>query len=929
MISNDPAPRAREVPARSWRFADCELDELRRELRVRGTPVELESKPVEVLLELLRHAGEVVTKEELIESVWPGTSVVDGSLATAISKLRRAMGDEDQLTILTVPRVGYRLAVPVQSKAVAGGLWPELGFKAGDLVPGREHWRLSRKMDPSGSSEVWLAENPKTHELRVFKFASDGVQLKGLKREVTLARFLRESLGERADFVRVLEWNFDAPPFFLESEYGGSNLSEWAEGQRGLAEVPRELRLRLLVDIAKAVAAAHDIGVLHKDLKPANVLIASAPEANDRSEGDARRWQVKVADFGSGALAEPDRLTALGITNLGFTQTATPDSVLTGTLAYLAPEILAGHSPTISSDVYALGVILYQLVVGDFRKPLSPGWEAEIDDPLLRDDITQAAWGDPSARLKSAAELVDRLENLRSRRIERNKVEIAERRAQEAERKLSDARARRPWVLVALAALIVGLATSLALYRRATRERDIANRQTALANAVNHFLASDLLGRSNPFQSGKAQESLTDAVKMASPAIDRQFADEPEVAASLHQTIARALDARTDYAGARAEYEHAASLFLESEGPLSENAIVVQLQHAGLEARSYQSGTLDLAKSILAEQEGKISKLPNLNHEISAWLYSTRGMIALIGNDAQGARDNFQLALEHASTVAAIDESTRLAFQQRLGFANIRLGNGLEAERIFRQLIDAYSKTTGPESAEALRVDLNLAQAFMIENKSAEAVDETTRIYPLFVDKLGPDHELTMQVLATRAQCEGTLERWEDATRDGLQLHQLAVQKQGAASFFAIAPFSDASLAQCRGGHLTQGEANARIAYEESRKAFGEHNGLTGATAEVLAECLIGRKRFDEATKLLDGIDVKTVSQLVGVPDWSANVDLERAEIAYGHGDYAAARRQVQPAIPVFSRTDAEPYQKHKLETLLSSLERHSSKSSQ
>ncbi|MBZ5657252.1 MAG: transcriptional regulator [Acidobacteriia bacterium] len=222
------------MSARLWRFGDCEFDELRRELRVRGGPVELEAKPVEVLVQLLHHAGEVVTKEELLESVWPGVMVVDGSLATAISKLRKAIGDEEQLTILTVPRVGYRLTVPAQSKALAGGMWAELGLKSGDNVPGREQWRLTRQLDFSGSSEVWLAENPKTHDVRVFKFANDGAQLRGLKREVTLARFLRESLGERPDFARVLEWNFDEPPFFLESEYGGANLAEWAEKQGGL-----------------------------------------------------------------------------------------------------------------------------------------------------------------------------------------------------------------------------------------------------------------------------------------------------------------------------------------------------------------------------------------------------------------------------------------------------------------------------------------------------------------------------------------------------------------------------------------------------------------------------------------------------------------------------------------------------------------------
>jgi eukaryotic-like serine/threonine-protein kinase len=238
-------------------------------------------------------------------------------------------------------------------------------------------------------------------------------------------------------------------------------------------------------------------------------------------------------------------------------------------------------------------------------------------------------------------------------------------------------------------------------------------------------------------------------------------------------------------------------------------------------------------------------------------------------------------------------------------------------------LISDYTRTSGPESAEVVRVRLNLAQAFMIQNKNAEAVDETNQIYPAFVAKLGRDHELTMQLLSTRAQCEGTLGRWEDAIRDGLLVHGLAVEKQGPSSFFAIASLADTALAQCRGGHDAEGESNARRAYETSKKAFGERAGLTGAAADTLAGCLIGRNQLDEAAKLLANIDIKAVTQLAGIPDWSANVDLAQAEIAYRRRDYAAARKYIQPAVPVFSRADAEPYQKHKLEGLLAALDQH------
>src|SRR5947207_3447708 len=808
------AVEVEETTGRLWRFSDYEFDELRRELRTKGKPVELESKPLEILLQLLLHAGEVVTKEELLESVWPDVMVVDGSLATAVSKLRKAMGDEDHPAVVTVPRVGYRLAVPVYCKSVAAPAGQELGFRSGDSVPGREQWQLVRPLERSGSSEVWIAENPKTREERVFKFASDGVRLKGLKREITVSRFLRESLGERPEFVRILEWNCETAPCFLESEYAGPNLAEWAERQDGLAKVPLGIRLQVVTDVAKAVASAHGIGVLHKDLKPTNILVVPAKTGAG--------WQIKIADFGSASLFDPSRLRALGITNLGFTQTVSPqDGSLTGTLMYMAPEVLAGQSPSASSDVYALGVLLYQFLVGDFRKPLAPGWESDIADPLLREDIAEAASGDPSKRLSSAADLVERLTTLDQRRAQRGELESAKLRAQVAERELAEARARRPWVVLAVIALAAGLAVSFTLYRRAARDRDHASRQTAIATSINQFLSDDLLGRSNPFLSGKASESLTDAIKQASPSIDHQFKDEPLVAARLHQTIARALDNRTAYSDARQEYDRAEALFIQNEGELSPDAIVVGLQRVTLEARSYEKDSLPLAKTLLARQEALIGKLPHPRSDLPVWLASARGMVALIDNNAKSAAENFQGAVTAADALPMFDESARLTFKQRLEFSYIRLGDGAKAEQLCRELIADFTRVTGPESPNVLRVRLNLAQAYMIQNKHAEAVKEANTIYPEFISRLGPDHELTMQLLTTRAQSESSLGLWNDAIRDDMAIYNLAVHKQGPLSFFAVATLSDASLAQCRAGRYNEGEANARKAHEASVKAFG------------------------------------------------------------------------------------------------------------
>ncbi|MBS1813283.1 MAG: winged helix-turn-helix domain-containing protein [Acidobacteria bacterium] len=902
-----------ESAARVWQFAEYEFDELRRELKVRGTRVELESKPLDVLLQLLLHAGEVVTKEELLASVWPAVMVVDGSLATAVSKLRKAMGDEQHPVIVTVPRIGYRLVAPVRCKAAASFSGPELGFVPDEPVPGRPQWRLSRLLDRSGSSEVWVAENPRTREQRVFKFAANGILLKGLKREITVFRFLLQALGERAEFVKILEWNFENAPYFLESEYAGPNLKEWSEQQGGLASVPIQRRLQILVDICKAVAAAHSVGVLHKDLKPANVLVV--PEGTNDE-------QIKIADFGSASLFDPDRLQRLGITNAGFTENQLQEKPeVAGTLMYMAPEVLAGGSPSTSSDVYALGVLLYQMVIGDFRKPLAPGWEEHVIDPVLRQDIADAACGDAGKRLNNAAELAERLTSLPERRVQQDQLEAERIRAMVAERQLAATKARTPWIVITGAVLCAGMAVSFALYRRAAHERDHANRQTAIATSINRFLSDDLLGRSNPFSSGKATESLTDAIKQAAPAIDQQFKAEPLIAARLHQTIARALDNRSAYPEAKQEYEHAAALFRQADGELSQDAIIARLQRVSAEARSYQKDSLPTAKSLLAEQEALIARLPQIRPDLPVWLDTARGMIALISNDAKAAAEHFKVASENADLLPMFDESAQLTLKQRLAFAYIRLGNGPEAERLLRELIVAFTRIAGPENPNVLRVRLNLAQAYMIQNKHMAAVREANAIYPSLMAALGPEHELTMQLLTTRAQSEGSLGMWDDAIRDDMAIHERAVKKQGPLSFFAIATLSDASLAMCRSGRTAEGVVNARKAYEQSSKAFGDRAGLTGGTASTLASCLIPLGQLNEADKLLMNIDIPTVTQLAGDPDWGAGVKLLQAKIAWHRGDLDTARNRVREITPVFTRPNAEIYQQHELKSLTTKLE--------
>ena len=162
-----------------------------------ATAVDIEAKPFEVLRQAPGFTPARSSPRRSSSSrSGLATTVVDGSLATAISKVRKVLDDDDRV-IVTVPRVGYKLAVTVQCRFLPGAPVAELALQPGQPVPGRDQWRLTRRLDVSPSNDVWLAEHPKTRETRVFKFATDDVRLKSLKREVTVGRLLRESLGDR------------------------------------------------------------------------------------------------------------------------------------------------------------------------------------------------------------------------------------------------------------------------------------------------------------------------------------------------------------------------------------------------------------------------------------------------------------------------------------------------------------------------------------------------------------------------------------------------------------------------------------------------------------------------------------------------------------------------------------------------------------
>ncbi|WP_273452289.1 protein kinase domain-containing protein [Nevskia ramosa] len=533
-----------------WRFGPFDLDETSRELRRGGEAIAIEAKPLNMLMLFLRNPGELVTKDELLDKLWTGRIVSEAVIGNCVTRLRQVLGEEAAGWLRSIHGFGYRFDGPVQlieDQRATTTAAPKLDFQPGDQPPLRPNWQLLRRLGHSGDS--WLAEHSKTRARRVFKFTREATGLSALKREVTVYRLLRESSGEKIFHVDLLDWNFDAPPWFVETEYcPGGSLQEWFETQGGVGKVPLAVRLDLIAQVADALAEVHAVGVLHKDLKPANVFVVM--------EADGKP-SIRLADFGASRLLDPTRLAALEITRLGFTQAIEGDGAASGTPLYLAPELLAGHPATVKADIYALGVMLYQFVIGNLRRQLTPGWEAEVDDEILRSDIAAAAEGNPERRLGDASELARNLRRLQARRVTLEAERAAAENAERAARALERIKARRVGVMAAFAALTMGFATSTYLFLDARKSREHAEQQQRVAvqqseraeaearraSAVSDFLARDLFEPLNNGQLPVKNMTVAELLTAGARSVQRRFANDREVAADLHSALGRSFNA--------------------------------------------------------------------------------------------------------------------------------------------------------------------------------------------------------------------------------------------------------------------------------------------------------------------------------------------------------------------------------------------------
>jgi serine/threonine-protein kinase len=732
-------------------------------------------------------------------------------------------------------------------------------------------WRLVRELGAGGMGTVFLAERADAayRQLAAVKL------LRGFPTREALAQFRRERqlLADLAhpNICRLLDGGeTDAGQPYLVMEYvDGEPLAAW------LARTEPDLatRLRLIQALCAAVHHAHRNLIVHRDLKPANVMV--------RADG-----QPVLLDFGIGKLLGDDAQPAAA------TRVFTP--------AYASPEQWQGLPVTTATDVYGLGLLLFETLTGspafDGRARASSGGSrtgrasqaaARADAPWIRreaprlrgelDTIVQKALAEePERRYASAAALAADLERwFRHEPLEAAPDSIAYR-----ARKFV---ARHPVGVVASAAAIATI-VGISIHLAVTRERALVAEATArieaeTAREVTEFVVGLFEGADPAVTRGRAV-TARELLDRGAAGLDANPPDRPEVRARLLEALGGIYITIGQGEIAARQLDRAVALLRARPAPRDEILMDALRQLSRAEAQRQRH-----VEALAAAEEAAAIARERLAPRDPRWqgIHNTLGVARRHVNDYAGAQASFEAALASARAQQPPDERGMSSALHNLGWLALNTHRDAEGVAILEQALALKQRVLGPDHPSTFVTQQVLGMGLRQTNRLAEA----TALFAAQLDAVrrvhGDDSNAVVDAhneLGNLLLDQGRLREAERHFRDAIAIKS-RIESSPAAGVNLINNL--ASALEEREDYVAAEDAMRR-SLAIRIEAFGERHLSTARARHNLARVLLAQGRLDEAlSEITAAIEVRRALALPQnlEPDDSALLR-ERIRLAKG-----------------------------------------------
>ena len=776
------------------------------------------------------------------------------------------------------------------------------------LAPGDEvgPYVLARELGSGGMGTVWLAER------------SDGT----LKRPVALKlphlgvrdrSFLERFDRERDILAGLTHPNiarlYDAgvtsegQPYLALEYVDGAPITESCN-RRGLG---LRARIRLFIQVLDAVHYAHRNLVVHRDLKPSNVLV--------NGEGTAMLLDFGIAKLveSSGAPSEPSDITQLG------GKPMTP--------RYASPEQVGDKPLTTSSDVYSLGVMLFELLSGQLPYRLKGGSRLELQSAITSGDTippsraADAATDPPRGlpeRKRLARELKGDLDGILLKALEKDpsrRYPSAEAFARDLTRYLRgeavearpNSRLYRAGKFIRRHRIGVGITTAVTIailgsLGFAVVQMRAAERQRDRAEHVSEFLVS-LFKVSDPGEARGRTVTAREILDRGVAEIDTTLASEPLVQADLFITMGDVYENLGLYDSAQPLLEKSLALrrrLLGSDGfdtMESLNDLATLLQNRGRleEAEPMFREALERRRRVLGNRhKDTLNAMNNL-----ALLLQQRGKL-------REAEPLFRESLEGKRRTLAANDADLLPPINNLANLLKQEGKIAEAKPYLLELVDKARRILGDDEPHTLTAVSNLGLLLEAEGNVAEAEGHLRQALDGRRRVLGKDHPqtlLSLDFLADNLRCQGRLTEAEGYQRDALEGLRRVLGADHPRTLTAVTGMGSLREDQ---GRLSEAEALFRQALEGRRRKLGDDHSETIESLRNVGSVLeqegkledaeaFDREAVDRGRRSLGDADPATLSAVAG---------LEGVRIRQGHADEAepvlagaiATARKVLPA---------------------------------